>query len=125
MPTAYVVFNVMAAVANAYAATLDFIRPKKILLTMAKLGVPESWLPILGLLKAAGAVGLLIGLRTPVIGAAAAIGVMLFFVCAIIAHLRARDYAFGVAAVFLLLAGAALVSGLYARGPEAWRLTLR
>jgi hypothetical protein len=38
---------------------------------------------------------------------AAAIGLILFFVGAIITHLRARDYSFGLAVAFLLLAVAA------------------
>jgi hypothetical protein len=124
MFTAYIVFTVLAATANAYAATLDFLRPSKILLSMAKLGVPESWLPFLGILKAAGAIGLLVGLRVPLIGTAAAVGVTLFFVGAIITHLRARDHSFGAAAIFLALAGAVLVSGLLARGSAAWMLTI-
>jgi len=45
----------------------------------------------------------------PLIGTGAAIGLILFFVGAIIIHLRARDYSFGLAVVFLLLAVAALV----------------
>jgi hypothetical protein len=40
---------------------------------------------------------------------AAASGLVLFFVGAIVIHLRARDYSFGLALVFLLLAIAALV----------------
>jgi hypothetical protein len=40
---------------------------------------------------------------------AVAVGLILFFVAAIITHLRARDYSFGLAVVFLLLAVAALL----------------
>ena len=76
---------------------------------MAKVGVPDSWITILGVLKAAGALGLLVGTAVPLIGIAAAGGLVLFFVAAIITHLRAHDYSFGLAVVFLLLAGAALV----------------
>ena len=50
----------------------------------------------------------------PLIGTAAAIGLILFFVGAIIIHLRARDYSFGLAVVFLLVAVAALVLRLAA-----------
>ncbi len=116
MYIAYVVFTVLAAAANTYGAALDFVRNKNILLMMAKLGVPESSLPMLGILKAAGAVGLLVGFRLPLIGTAAAIGLIVFFLSAIITHLRARDSSFGAAVVFLMLAGAALVLRLYARG---------
>jgi len=41
---------------------------------MARLGLPERWLPLLGILKAAGAPGLLVGIGVPVIGTAAAAG---------------------------------------------------
>ena len=109
MFTAYVAVTVLAAAANAFSATLDFIRYKQILINMAKVGVSESWITILGILKAAGALGLLIGIGVPLIGIAAAVGLVLFFVAAIITHLRARDYSFGLAVVFLLLAVAALV----------------
>jgi len=79
---------------------------------MAQAGVPESWLtsPI-GTLKTAGAAGLLLGLiAVPLIGTAAAIGLVLFFVCAVYTHIRASDYSaqFGLAIGFGLLAVAAL-----------------
>jgi hypothetical protein len=82
-------------------------------------GCAESWLPILGILKAAGGLGLLVGIGVPVIGFAAAIGLILFFVGAVITHLRARDYSFGngVPVMFLLAAVTALVLGVYARKP--------
>ena len=106
---AYVVVTLLAAAANIFSATLDFIRYKQVLINMAKAGVSESWITMLGALKAAGAIGLLVGIGVPLIGTAAAIGLILFFVGAIITHLRAQDYSFGLAVVFLLLAVAALV----------------
>ena len=114
MFTAYIVATVLAAAANIFSATLDFIRYKQVLINMAKAGVPESWITTLGALKAAGALGLLIGIRVPLIGTAAAIGLILFFVGAIITHLRAQDYSFGLAVAFLLLAVTALVLRLAA-----------
>ena len=114
MFTAYIVVTVLAAAANIFSATLDFIRFKQVLINMAKAGVPESWITMLGALKGAGALGLLVGIRVPLIGTAAAIGLILFFVGAIITHLRAHDYSFGLAIVFLLLAVAALVLRLVA-----------
>jgi hypothetical protein len=79
---------------------------------MLKAGVLESGLifPI-GTLKTAGALGLLLGLiGVLLIGPVAAIGLALFFVCAIHTHLLARDYSpqFGLAIGFLLLNTAAL-----------------
>jgi DoxX-like family len=109
MFTIYVVVTILAAAANGFSATLDFIRYKPILVNMARAGVPQSWLAKLGILKAAGALGLLLGIGVPLIGTAAAAGLVLFFVAAIVTHLRARDYSFGLAVVFLLLAAGALV----------------
>ena len=113
MFTTYVIVTLMVIAANTFAATADFMGTKFVLITAAKAGVPESWLPMLGTLKAAGALGLLVGLiGVPLVGTAAAVGLILFFVGAIITHLRARDYSIGPAAAFLVLAVAALVLGV-------------
>jgi DoxX-like protein len=56
----------------------------------------------------------LVGIGVPLIGTAAAIGLTLFFVGAIVTHLRARDYSFGLAVVFLGLVMAALALRLVA-----------
>src|SRR6266581_2439853 len=114
MFTAYLVVVFLAAAANIFSATCDFVRYKQVAIAMAKAGVSESWMTPLGILKAAGALGLLIGIGVPLIGTAAAIGLILFFVGAIITHLRAQDYSFGLAVAFLLLAVTALVLRLSA-----------
>ncbi len=113
--TAYVVVTVLAIAANAFSGVAAMVHFGPILPGMARAGVPESWLTVLGTLKTAGAVGLLLGLfGVPLIGTAAAIGLVLFFVGAIATHLRARDYSpqLGLAIGFFLLAVAALVLGL-------------
>jgi DoxX-like family len=113
MFTAYVVVTLLAIAASTFVAVANFMRLKFVLVTAAKVGVPESWMTMLGILNAAGALGLLLGLiGVPLIGEAAAIGLILYFVGAIITHLRVRDYSIGPAAAFLLLAVAALVLGL-------------
>ncbi len=122
MVTAYAVAAIITALANIYAASVDFMRPKHLLISMAKVRVPESWLVSLGILKATGALGLIIGFWLPVIGTAAAIGLTLFFVVAISAHLRARDNSFGFAVIFLVLAAVTLASGLLTRGHQALAL---
>src|SRR5438874_7301196 len=122
MFVAYLIVTVLAAAANIFSATCDFVRYEKVSIAMARAGVPESWMTTLGILKAAGALGLLAGIALPPIGTAAAVGLILFFVAAIVTHLRARDYSFGLAVVFLLLAVAALVLGLHARGSVALAL---
>lgn len=87
----YVVVTVITAVITAAAGIADFIPARFVLANSAKVHVPRSWLPMLGILKLAGATGLLVSLvGPPVIGIAAATGLVLFFIGAVIAHLRAR-----------------------------------
>ena len=115
MFTAYVVVTLLAIAANTFSGVAALVHWKRILPGMAQAGVPGSGLTMLGALKTAGAVGLLLGLiGMPLIGTAAAIGPVLFFIGAVVTHLRAGDYSpqFGLAIGFLLLAVAALVLGL-------------
>jgi hypothetical protein len=119
MFTTYAVVTLLTAAANAFSATLDFIRYEQVLINMAKARVSESWISTLGVLKATGALGLVVGFGVPLIGTVAAAGLTLFFVGAIITHLRARDYSFGLAVVFLALAVGTLVLGVHVRGSEA------
>jgi hypothetical protein len=109
MDTAYVVVTVVTAAATAYAASVDFTRPDWLLGNMAKARVPQSWLASLGALKAAGALGLLVGIGVPPLGVAASVGLVLFFIGAITTHLRARDWNIAPAGTFLLLAVGSLV----------------
>ncbi|GLW08020.1 hypothetical protein Misp01_31500 [Microtetraspora sp. NBRC 13810] len=90
---AYVVVTVLTIVANAWAAVADFARAGFVLANSAQVGVPQSWLPVLGALKAAGAAGLLLGLAgVRVLGVAAAAGLVLFFVGAVVVHIRTRVF---------------------------------
>lgn len=110
MFTAYVVVTVLAAAATTYSATVAIIRSEWILANMTNYGVPHSWLFSLGAVKAAGALGLLVGIGVPLIGVAASVGLFLYFVGASVTVMRARWYShipFPVA--FLLLAVGSLV----------------
>ena len=66
----------------------------------------------LGTLLACGAVGLLAGFAVPVLGAAAAVGLVVYFICAVAAHIRVGDRQIGGAVFFLLLAAAALTTNV-------------
>jgi DoxX-like family len=92
MVTAYLVVTLLAIAANAFSGVAALAHFQPIIPGMVKAGVPESWLTFpIGTLKAAGAVGLLLGpVGVPLVGTAAAIGLVLFFVCAIYTHVRAR-----------------------------------
>src|SRR5258708_2300531 len=109
MLAAYHIVTLLTAAANIFSATCDFVRYKQVSIAIARARVPETWMTTPGALTAAGALGLLVGIGLPLIGIAAAIGLTLFFVGAIVTHLHARDYSFGRAAAFLVLAVGSLV----------------
>jgi hypothetical protein len=88
----YIIATIVTAAANTYAAMVDFRRPQWVLDNMTKWGGSHSWLSTLGALKAADALGLLAGIGVPPVGVAAATGLVLFFVGAIVVVTRARWY---------------------------------
>ena len=117
MHIAYVAITITAAVANGYAAFLNFAGAESVRVVADRVRVSQDWMIPFGSLLAAGAIGLLIGFAIPVLGEAAAVGLILYFICAIGAHARARDRGFGGAVFFLALAASTLAVTLeyYAR----------
>jgi DoxX-like family len=115
MHSAYLTVIILAAAANLYAGASDFRRPDWILANMKRLNIEERWLPALGVPKILGGIGLLAGLIMPQIGIAAAAGLVLFFVAAIVTAMRARWHEhLPYPLVWLALAVASLVLFLHA-----------
>jgi DoxX-like family len=107
----YLTVTLIAIVANGFSGIAALVHFKPILPGMAKAGVPVSWLTFpIGTAKTAGALGLAAGLAFRPLGVAGAIGLVLFFVCAVCTHIRAKDYSpqFYLANGFLALNVAAL-----------------
>jgi hypothetical protein len=117
MQVPYLIATLLAALANGYAAALNFAGAESVKLVADRVQVSRTWMVPLGTLLAAGAVGLLTGLVVPALGTAAAIALVLYFTCAVTAHLRVRDRQIGGAVFFLLLAAAALIADLAYRDP--------
>ena len=117
MFAAYVTVSVLGVVFNGTAAVTYLIGheyPK----TQADMkGIPRKWVPVLGMLLAAGTVGLLAGFAVPLLGTLAACGLVLYFIGAIFAHLRVGSHDVAGGIVFLSTAVAALVLGLIHHGP--------
>src|SRR5215211_9107151 len=109
MFSAYVAVGILTAAANGTAATVDFLRPAWLIENMTRVGVPRTALFPLAVLKIAGALGLLIGIGVPALGVAAAIGLVLFFIGALVTHFRARYWDIAPPVAFLLLAVGSLV----------------
>lgn len=108
MRLAYLTITIVTAFMNGYAAALNFAGGESVKVVADRVQVSRRWMVPLGTLLAAGAVGLLAGFAVPGLGPAAAIGLLVYFLCAVTAHLRVRDQHIGGAVFFLVLAAAAL-----------------
>ena len=112
MHVAYVLFTSLAVLANGYAAVLNFTGAESVTVVAGKVRVSEAFMVPFGVLLASGALGLLAGFAVPRLGAAAGVGLVVYFVCAVSAHLRVRDSGIGGAVSFLALAVGALLTNL-------------
>jgi hypothetical protein len=74
--------------------------------------LPRSWVPVLGMMLAAGSLGLLGGFEVPMLGTLAAAGLVLYFIGALLAHLRVGSRKLGNWALFFATAVAALAVNL-------------
>ena len=84
--------------------------PHQVSVVHETVGVPLQYFPYLAACEFAGALGLAIGFWLPALGAAAAVGLVLYFLGAVTSHLRVGDVkGVGPAAFMLTLAAGALV----------------
>src|ERR671911_3184026 len=77
MKITYIAITALAALANGYAASLNFVGAESVKAAADRVQVSRRWMVPLGTLLASGAVGLLTGFVVPVLGTAAAIGLIL------------------------------------------------
>jgi len=75
-------------------AVADWVRAPFVLANSSEVNVPAPWLPWLAACKAAGALGVLVGVVTdaPLLVVAASAGLVLFFVGAMTLHTRAHVF---------------------------------
>jgi hypothetical protein len=92
MSTAHIVVTITAAVLVGFSAASVFFHAPWVVQPLTDYHIPPSWLPWLGTAKAAGSVGLVVGLFLPVIGVLAAIGLVLYFAGAVVTVIRAHWY---------------------------------
>ena len=112
MAAAYVTVTILAAVFTGIAAVTYLIGHDYPKAQADMKRVPRSWLPVLGTLLAAGALGLLAGFVVPLLGTLAAVGLVLYFLGALVAHLRVGSRKLVGWAVFFATAVAALAVNL-------------
>ncbi|WP_072804052.1 DoxX family protein [Rhodococcoides yunnanense] len=107
---ATLIVSIFLAVALSVSAFGKLSKNPQIVSTIEGVGVPTDRIPWLAYAEILGAVGLVVGLFVWPVGVAAAIGVILYFVGAVIAHLRVDDAkGTGPSAFLTLVAVAALV----------------
>lgn len=106
---AYVIVAVLLALALIFSGMGKLRRMEPVTSTITGLGVPLSWFPRLAAALIAGGLGLIIGIWVPAIGVAAAIGIVVYFAGAVVAHLRAGDTTLMPPVTLGLLGAAALV----------------
>ncbi|MFJ5043150.1 DoxX family protein [Streptomyces sp. NPDC088719] len=116
MTTVLLIATVICAVANTSDAVASYARAPFVLANSAEVRVPPGAVPHLATLKLAGAVGLAVGLLgVHRLGLAAAIGLTVFFVGAVLVHIRTRVFHnIAFPGVYLLLAVAS--TGFFAGG---------
>jgi hypothetical protein len=91
MTLATAVVSVLLASMLVFAAVRKLSHRPEVVETYVRVGVPEDKLDYLAVILLAGAAGLLVGLAWAPIGIAAAIGLVVYFLLAIGAHIRAGD----------------------------------
>ncbi|WP_040788291.1 DoxX family protein [Nocardia paucivorans] len=110
LPVTAAVVTAVCIAANVFIVAADLLRVDFVLANSAEVGLPSTAIPYLALLKGAGAVGLLAGFAgMDPIGVAAAVGLLLFYTGAVMAHIRARVFHnIGFPVLFLFLAAGAV-----------------
>jgi uncharacterized membrane protein YbjE (DUF340 family) len=110
MSVATVAVSVTLAALLVFTAVRKLGKGETTVAAYRRVGVPENWLNALAYLLLAAAAGLIAGLWWRPIGIAASLGLVLYFVFAIGAHVRFRDLRHApTPVVYLLLAVAAAV----------------
>ena len=95
--------------------------PRKVQTVHEVVGVPLSYFPLLAICQIVGAVGLVLGIVWPLLGIVAGICLALYFVGAILSHIRVGDLGGVVPAFFMFVAVAiALIIRLHLGPHPHW-----
>ena len=92
MALVYDILAIVLTVALVGSGVGKLRKAKSIVESITSLGVPLRMFPFLAACEIAGGIGLIIGIWWRPLGIAAAIGVVLYFLGAVSAHLRKRDF---------------------------------
>jgi uncharacterized membrane protein YphA (DoxX/SURF4 family) len=110
MQIAYLVITILLAAMAMFSGIGKVRRDPRIVQAIHEVvGVPLKYFPLLAACEFAGALGVVLGIWWPLLGVAAGIGLVIYFVGASVSHLRVGDVkGIGPAAFMLVVAAAAL-----------------
>ena len=111
MNTAYLAVTLAVAAIVAFSAVGKLRHDPHIVRVINEIvGVPMKYFPVLAACEFSGAFGLVLGIWLPHLGVAAGIGLVLYFVAAIVSHLRVGDLKGIGPAFFMLIACSAALA---------------
>lgn len=101
----YVTITLIVAIVVVFSSIMKLRRTPRTVRTIHEVvGVPLEYFPLLALCEVAGALGLVLGIFRPLLGIVSGIALVLFFVGAILSHLRVRDFGGAVPAFLMFVA---------------------
>lgn len=108
----YLTITLIVAALVAFSAIAKIRRDPHVVQTVHEVvGVSLSYFPLLAACEFAGALGLVLGIFWPLVGIVAAAGLGLYFIGAILAHVRVGDFR-GVGPAFLMWVAAMVALGV-------------
>ena len=118
----YVAITVIVAAIVALSGVMKIRRDPQVVRKIHEIvGVPLAYFPLLAAVEFVGALGLVLGIVWPLVGIVAGVGLALYFVGAILSHLRVRDFQGVGPAFFMLVAvGIALAMRLHLGPHPHW-----
>jgi len=91
MKIGVIIFGSLLTFFGFFSATGKFSKMENVIRAMEHVGVKPSQIKILAVLETLGALGIMAGVWSKPLGVAAAIGMTLYFLGAVAAHLRIQD----------------------------------
>lgn len=118
----YLAITLIVAAMVALSGIMKILRdPRTVRPINEIVGVPLSYFPLLAACEFAGALGLVLGIFWPWLGVVAGVGLVLYFMGAIVAHLRVGDFkGIGPAAFMFVAAIIALTFRLHLGPHPHW-----
>ena len=103
MNIALIILATLLGLIAAFSAFGKYSMNERAVESLYRLGLKNQQIRLLGTIEILGALGLLVGIWIPILGKLAALGFALYFLGAVIAHVRAKDAGKDIAPALVLL----------------------